>query len=261
MLDFIKLSATGNDFIVIDNMDLVYSAENKALWKKLCERRKNIGADGILLVEPSEKYDFRMRYINSDGGEVGMCGNGGRAISSFYYSNINQSSKSLIFETMNGIYKSEICENKSVKIEMTELSDINKIDINSLYSNKHSLYLNTGVPHCVYNVSDVKSVDVKSVGKNIRENKLFENGTNINFFSVLKENKIVVRTYERGVEDETLSCGTGITAVAIACRSFFKWGSKIDVSTKGGNLSVEFNRNDIFLIGDVDEIFKGSCSI
>ena len=112
MLDFVKISATGNDFIVIDNMDLVYSAENYALWKKLCERKINIGADGILLIEPSEKYDFQMRYINSDGGEVGMCGNGGRAISSFYYYTINNSSKNLVFETMNGIYKSEICGKK-----------------------------------------------------------------------------------------------------------------------------------------------------
>lgn len=261
MLEFIKISATGNDFIVINNMKNTYSAENKLLWETLCERRKNIGADGVLLVESSEKYDFRMRYINSDGGEVGMCGNGGRAISLFYFNHINSSKHNLTFETMNGVYKSEICSDKSVKIQMTELSEVNDINISELFKSEHSLYLNTGVPHCVYHTPDIKTIDVISIGKKVRENKLFSNGTNVNFYSVIKENELSVRTYERGVENETLSCGTGITAVAIACRMFYKWNETIKISTRGGSLSVEFSNNEIYLIGDVDEVFKGTCSI
>ena len=253
------MSATGNDFIVIDNLNLKYSAQDNALWEKLCERRTNIGADGVLLVEPSEKYDFKMRYINADGGEVSMCGNGARAISMFYYAHINNKSTHLTFETLNGVYTSSILGQR-VKLLMSELYDVDKIDISSFFYSENSLYLDTGVPHCVYEVKDVNSINVNEYGRKIRFENVFKNGTNVNFYEILDKNAISIRTYERGVENETLSCGTGITATAFAYRKIHNSSDKIKIQSRGGDLIVEFLDKDIYLIGDVREIFSATYS-
>jgi diaminopimelate epimerase len=203
-----------------------------------------------------------MRYINADGTEVEMCGNGGRAISYYFYHYISDRSKKLQFETMNGVYFSEILEN-DVRLEMSELKELGKKKIDHIFKSKNSLYLNTGVPHCVYETENIQDFDVFQTGREIRNNELFKNGTNVNFFEKIEQNKIFVRTYERGVEDETLSCGTGVTASAIAVARFFDWKNRVDVETKGGNLSVEFSDNfeKIFLGGGVNEVYSGSFSL
>mgnify|MGYP000067468314 CR=1 FL=1 len=259
-LEFKKLSATGNDFIVIDNTNFKVSAENKGLWGKLCARRTGIGADGVLLIEPSEVADFRMRYINADGGEVEMCGNGARAIS-YAYAQLHPEKKELTFQTMNSVYKSDVRQQPAISIEMNELSEKNSIRIDDLEQNKHSLYLNTGVPHCIFDVDDVNSIDVNRAGAAVRYNSRFKNGTNVNFITKRSSTSFEIRTYERGVEDETLSCGTGITAAAIAFREFYTKETEISVISRGGTLNVVFKDESVFLKGLVEHVYSGECII
>ncbi len=259
MLNFVKYSATGNDFIVIDNREKKYSSVNVDLYARLCARRTGVGADGVLFVEPSLINDFTMVYLNSDGHEADMCGNGARAIAHFVAQLIGKTD--LRFETKNGVYFARVSDN-SVCLTMAELYDVNKYDLSD-FGYKHALYLNTGVPHVVLVVDNLEYIPVVSEGRRIRQDKRFPNGTNVNFVQVLSEKTIAVRTYERGVEDETLSCGTGILASAIACRTFFNWNGKITVKTRGGELLVDQieNEKSFNLIGDVDEIYRASTEL
>ncbi len=259
-LDFTKMNATGNDFIVIDNRENIVSATERTLWKKLCLLKSGIGADGVLLLEKSSKADFKMRYINSDGGEVEMCGNGARAITAFANHKLEVKKEIYIFETMNGIYQCGIDPVYGYRLKMTELYDIAKIDLSSLdVENSHSLYLNTGVPHCVFEVNNIREFPVFEKGRAVRYNPLFINGSNANFYEVIKLGHLRVRTYERGVENETLSCGTGVTATAIAAAKKYSWEKEIVIETLGGRLAVLFNKDlsDIYLCGNVDKVFEG----
>ncbi|MBC7540258.1 MAG: diaminopimelate epimerase [Bacteriovorax sp.] len=259
-LDFTKMNATGNDFIVIDNRDQIVSAKNNELWKKLCFLKTGIGADGVLLLEKSTKADFRMRYINADGGEVEMCGNGGRAITAFAHDILIPKKNSYNFETMNGNYECSIDAIHGYRLKMTELYDIDKINLDSLnIKNKHSMYLNTGVPHSVFEVENILEYPVFEHGKSVRYSPIFEKGSNANFFEVMKPNYLRIRTYERGVENETLSCGTGVTAVAIAAAKFYNWSDEIILETLGGRLAVQFNPNfsEVYLCGKVEKVFVG----
>jgi diaminopimelate epimerase len=257
-ISFHKYSATGNDFILIDNRNNILDAVNVDLFKKMAKRRLGIGADGVLLVEKSLQHDFRMRYINADGGEVEMCANGARAIS-FYAHHILKINKENLyqFETMNGLYISNVFESY-VKLKMTELYDINKLNISGLFDSDSNLYLNTGVPHCVFETKNLDNLDIVKIARPIRNNILFQNGTNVNFYKYLSGNQIQVRTYERGVEDETLSCGTGVVAAAFHANKTHLLNDKVSVLTKGGNLTVEFMNQEIFLEGAVDEIYSGN---
>lgn len=254
------MNATGNDFIVIDNRLQVVSAENKELWKKICALKSGIGADGVLLLEKSTISDFKMRYINADGGEVEMCGNGARAITAFAYEILETKKETYHFETMNGIYECSLDSIYGHRLKMTELYDVDKIDLTPLnIENKHSMYLNTGVPHCVFEVQNVLNFPVFEKGKSVRYSPLFIKGTNANFFEVIAPRQLRVRTYERGVENETLSCGTGITATAIAAAKFYQWSDEIVLETPGGRLTVLFNTDfsSVYLCGKVDKIFIG----
>ncbi|MDO9182989.1 MAG: diaminopimelate epimerase [Bacteriovorax sp.] len=261
MINFTKMNATGNDFVVIDNRDQLVNAGDVELWKKLCSLKTGIGADGILLLEKSTKADFKMRYINADGGEVEMCGNGGRAITAFAHEIIKPIKNIYHFETMNGLYECSIDSAYGFRLKMTELYDVDKINLDSLkIPNKNSMYLNTGVPHSVFEVENVQKYPVFENGKNIRYSPLFEKGCNANFYEVVNSKHLRVRTYERGVENETLSCGTGVTATAIAAAKKYNWKDEIVLETLGGTLAVKFNADfsEVFLCGKVEKIFIGS---
>ncbi len=263
-LDFIKMNATGNDFIVIDNRHQVVEAENNLLWKTLCTLKTGIGADGVLLLEKSVKANFRMRYINADGGEVEMCGNGGRAITAFANELLELPQKTYKFETMNGIYECSLDSTYGYRLKMTELYDVGKIQLDSLnIKNHYSLYMNTGVPHSVFEVDHLETYPVYETGKTIRYNSIFEKGSNANFFEKIAPNHLRVRTYERGVENETLSCGTGVTATAIAAAVAYGWLDEIKIETLGGNLAVKFNADfsEVYLCGKVEKVFIGKVFI
>lgn len=262
-IEFTKMNATGNDFIVIDNRNQVVDPGNKILWHELCSLKTGIGADGVLLLEKSSKADFRMRYINADGGEVEMCGNGGRAITAFAHDLLTPKKQTYLFETMNGIYECSVDPKYGFRLKMTELYDVDKIKLDTLkIKSKHSMYMNTGVPHSVFEVENILDYPVFEQGKSVRYNPLFEKGCNANFFEVVSPNHLRIRTYERGVENETLSCGTGVTATAITAAKFYQWKDEVILQTQGGRLAVLFNSNfsDVYLCGEVKTVFTGKFS-
>jgi diaminopimelate epimerase len=264
VLEFTKMNATGNDFVVIDNRDHIVTAENRELWSKLCSLKTGIGADGVLLLENSSKADFKMRYINADGGEVEMCGNGARAITSFAHDILNEKKSTYKFETMNGLYECSTDPIHGFRLKMTELYDVDKIKLDSLHiKNKHQIYMNTGVPHAVFEIENILEYPVFETGKKVRYDSMFAKGTNANFFEVLKPKHLRVRTYERGVENETLSCGTGVTATALAASKFYGWQDEIILETLGGRLAVQFNSDftSVYLCGKVEKVFTGRVSI
>lgn len=265
LIPFFKYIATGNDFIVIDNRAGSYTTGDSELWKNICLPKFGIGADGVLFLENgSNNHDFKMRYINADGGEVEMCGNGARAITAFFHEEITSSKKQFYtFETMNGSYMCQVDEKYGYKLKMTEFYDFDKIDLRDIESElqaKKSLYLNTGVPHCVFEVNNVDSYQVFQHGKLVRHQERFKKGSNANFYEVLKKNHIKVRTYERGVENETLSCGTGVTAAARSAAYFHHWEGGVLVETLGGQLFIDISKdnNEIFLCGPAKKIFSGN---
>ncbi len=252
---FWKISATGNDFILINNLDesLNFSKEEVA---RLCARRTGIGADGLILLNPSESQDFKMKYLNADGGEVEMCGNGTRALTYFYKNITGDSKTEYSFETLNGVYQSEI-QDDYVKVQMTELYDEGKIDLTDFGVGKFSYYLNTGVPHCVFNVENLDNFPIVETGRKIRHDSRFANGVNSNFYEE-KDGLIFIRTYERGVEDETLACGTGVTAVAVALYNSGDRRNKYSCRCVGGDVTIEIkNKDEIYLCGKVEKIYEG----
>ncbi len=259
---FSKYNATGNDFVVIDNRELLYRAEDSLLWNRLCSLKTGIGADGVLLLENSTNVDFKMRYINADGGEVEMCGNGARAITAFAHEVLKLQKTTYHFETMNGVYECSLDKEYGYKLKMTELYDIEKIslkDLETSMQSTQSMYLNTGVPHAVFEVSKLKDYPLFDNGKKVRYDQRFPKGSNANFYEVISKGHIRIRTYERGVENETLSCGTGATATALAAAKFHGWQDSIVLETLGGRLAVKFDKDlrSIYLCGKVEKIFEG----
>nr|BDT29952.1 diaminopimelate epimerase [Bacteriovorax sp. HI3] len=262
-INFTKFNATGNDFVVIDNRDFTYRAEDRSLWARLCSLKTGIGADGVLLLEVSDKVDFKMRYINADGGEVEMCGNGARAITAFAHEVLETKKETYKFETMNGVYECALDPVYGYRLKMTELYDVDKINLHDLDSKlqaKKSLYMNTGVPHAVFEIEKILDYPVFAFGKDVRYDARFPKGSNANFFEVISPKHIRIRTYERGVENETLSCGTGATATALAAARFYGWSDEVVLETLGGRLAVKFSKDlkDIYLCGKVEKIFTGS---
>ncbi|EQC47129.1 diaminopimelate epimerase [Bacteriovorax sp. Seq25_V] len=259
MIKFTKYSATGNDFIMIDNRDGVVLTNERDLWQGLCKRGLSVGADGVIFVENSEKYHFHMKYLNADGGEVAMCGNGSRAISHFF-AKLNDLGKcELEFSTLNSHYKS-VVDHDFVWVEMNEYYDVDLINLDGQFDQivrKAHYYSNTGVPHTCFLVDDVNALDVVSLGRKVRLDPMFNEGVNVNFISK-KGRDYLVRTYERGVENETLSCGTGITACAR-----FLWGKnleKIDeikFISRGGDVTIKREQEKVFLGGEVKRIYEG----
>lgn len=250
---FYKYQGTGNDFIIIDNRHLIFPKNNTKLIAHLCDRKFGIGADGLLLLEDNTSVDFTMHYFNSDGKLGSMCGNGGRCIVHFARF-LNIIEKEAIFEAIDGIHTATI-DNNSISLSM---NNVETVKISGSYS-----YVNTGSPHHIEMVTDLEKTDVVVLGRNIRRSLYGDSGSNINFVQQIKDDCFAVRTYERGVEDETLSCGTGVTAVALAMYELGRTHSTlVQLRTLGGELSVSFVKTDfgyeaIKLIGPALQVFKG----
>ncbi|MBO3098511.1 diaminopimelate epimerase [Gelidibacter pelagius] len=254
---FYKYQGTGNDFVMIDNRHLSFDKKDTKLIKFLCDRRFGIGADGLILLENHDALDFKMVYFNSDGNESSMCGNGGRCIVAFAkFLGIIEDCTS--FEAIDGLHHAEIVKN-SVRLQMQDVSHLEKFESH--------VFLNTGSPHHVQMEADLAQLDIKKVGSKIRYGAPYnKDGSNVNFVSKISDDVFSVRTYERGVEDETLSCGTGVTAVALAMNYIGETEKNlITLNVEGGTLQVSFDKDgqgykNIWLIGPAVQVFKGDVS-
>ena len=258
-LTFYKYQGTGNDFVMIDNRTNTFPKNNTKLVAFLCDRKFGIGADGLILLENHEKYDFKMVYYNSDGNESSMCGNGGRCLVAFA-KQLEVIKDKAEFEAIDGYHFASVDKNDIVSLQM---KDVLEIDVRENYS-----FLNTGSPHHVEVVEDLENLAIKEIGSKIRYSDLYgKEGSNVNFVKQIDSDKFAVRTYERGVEDETLSCGTGVTAVAIAMYTNHKTKSNnIKLKVEGGDLEVSFIEQDgkftdVFLIGPAKFVFDGEIEI
>ncbi len=268
-IPFMKLSGAGNDFVIINNLNnIVDSADTqfKNFVSKVCQRRMSVGADGVLLAEDSDDVDFRMRYFNADGGEVETCGNGARCISKFAFLHGIVSEK-MRFLTNAGIYEAEVVGD-NVKVGMSDPTDI-RINVPlKLDDGKHIVgFANTGVPHVVFFVEDLKDTDVFDMGQQTRYHNDFKpEGTNANFIHIHSEELLEIRTYERGVENETLACGTGSIASAIVSAVLGRVQSPVSVKTASGVvLKIHFDlengtAKNVFLEGDARVIFAGELT-
>nr|WP_314474687.1 diaminopimelate epimerase [uncultured Capnocytophaga sp.] len=256
MMNFYKYQGTGNDFVMIDNREENFPKNNKILIAQLCHRRFGIGADGLILLENDPQYDFRMVYYNSDGRESTMCGNGGRCVVAFA-KQLGIIEHKTLFIAVDGEHRATIEGDNYVRLQMKNVTEVEE--------HKGYVFLNTGSPHHVQWVKEVDTVDVKDEGATIRYGKLYatQGGSNVNFVSK-GENGFKVRTYERGVEDETYSCGTGVTAVAIALYHTKQTENQsITLHTRGGDLQVSFDRvgegyENIYLSGSAQFVFEGT---
>lgn len=258
-LKFFKYQGTGNDFVMIDQREEQFlTREDRVTIEHLCDRRFGIGADGLILLQEREGYDFEMIYFNSDGRESSMCGNGGRCIVAFA-EQLGVIEDRAHFLAIDGEHEAIIRKDGWVELKMT---DVLNVEAGADY-----FYLNTGSPHYIKFVEDVNKVNVFEQGRAIRYNDRFKNeGTNVNFVQPT-ETGITVATYERGVEDETLSCGTGVTAAAIA--HYLKSEAKptrVPIQVKGGRLEVRFEPNgegfhNIWLCGPAELVFEGEIRI
>ncbi|MCM8816057.1 MAG: diaminopimelate epimerase [Candidatus Omnitrophica bacterium] len=256
-----KISGSGNDFVLFNN--LAGKIKNrKDLAITVCRYKYGIGADGAIFLEKSKKADYRMRIFNPDGSEAEMCGNGLRCLVRFIYEQKISRKKSFLIETRAGIYKTKL-EYPDVSISMFLLKEPEfnvEIDINGEVVNTH--LLNTGVPHAVILVEDIEKIDVKKYGTMIRYHKAFQPaGTNVDWLQVIDRHHGKVRTYERGVEDETLACGTGIVASVLCGAMLEKFLSPVEIIARSGEkLSVSFSSDlsEIFFKGRTKVIFEGN---
>ncbi len=256
-ISFSKYQGTGNDFVVLDNRVGEYDGLTLEQVAFLCDRKFGIGSDGLMMLENEDGYDFKMRYYNADGHEGSMCGNGGRCLVQFAHDKgiVKQAYQ---FTASDGPHEAIILDNGWIKLKMQ--------DVNGIQKNGSDSILNTGSPHFIQYVDAVKDIDVFQKGRSIRYNELFkEAGINVNFVERVGEG-IKIRTYERGVENETLSCGTGATAAALA--SSEKLGPQLtNVEVEGGALQIAFDRvgeqefNNIWLIGPAQFVYSGTIEI
>jgi len=267
MLCFTKMNGAGNDFVLIDNRlgDLRLAAEQIS---RICDRHRGIGADGVLVLERAANgADFRMRYYNADGGEVEMCGNGARCFAR-YASRVAGPAEKLTFETPAGVIGATL-QGELVCLNMSEPKDL-QLGITIPLPDRQipAHFVNSGVPHVVVPVEDLENVDVRGIGSAVRHHELFApKGTNVNFLKQREGRKISIRTYERGVEDETLACGTGVVASALVFAALQKSEGPIDVLVRGGNeLHVAFERagdqfKNVTLTGPADFVFEGTIDL
>lgn len=251
-LTFYKYQGTGNDFVMLDNRNLLFPKEDVKLVSFLCDRRFGIGADGLILLEDDATHDFKMVYYNSDGNPSTMCGNGGRCLVAFAQQ-LGIITDSASFTAVDGLHTATI-ENDIVSLQMNNVLEV--------FEKPNSFFLDTGSPHHVQLVKNLKDLDVDAEGGKLRYGLYGAAGSNINFVEQSSPNAFAVRTYERGVEGETLSCGTGVTAVALAMHHSNKTTSnEVTIHAEGGDLSVRFDYNegykDVHLVGHAKFVFKG----
>ena len=264
-MKFTKSVATGNDFAIIDNRRGVLKNDLAQFAKKLCDRFYGAGADGLLLVEKSETADFKMRIFNSDGSEAEMCGNGSRCIALYAYAK-KIALANMKIETMAGILNANV-EGENVKVKLTDPKDIQWNLCLMIHECPYKVSLaNTGVPHVIHFVDDLEAVEVKKLGPKMRYHEEFSpHGANVDFVKITdkSKNKIAVRTYERGVEDETLACGTGAVASAIISAEAEKLVSPVTVETRSGEvLKVYFELSgghfkNVYLEGKAKLVYEG----
>ncbi len=256
-IKFVKYQGAGNDFVIIDNRigNILLTIEQIHF---LCDRRFGIGADGLMLLNNLDNFDFEMVYYNADGALGSMCGNGGRCITQFAY-DLGILKENYLFSASDGPHNAFIGKNNWIHLKMKNVNDITIID--------DGFVLDTGSPHYIKKEEDVTKIDVVLKGRAIRYNNEFKDkGINVNFVQV-EHNKIFVRTYERGVEDETLSCGTGVTASALVFAHNSNGFNRVEVQTKGGHLAVEFDKTgnnqfeNIWLCGPASFVYNGSIEL
>lgn len=258
-IQFYKYQGTGNDFIILDNRTGIYSDLTNEQVKLLCDRRFGIGGDGLMLLNIREGYDFEMIYYNADGREGSMCGNGGRCLVKFAY-DVGIRNELYHFLATDGDHDAEIDADGIVSLKMK--------DVQGIKVSHGDFILDTGSPHYVKIISDVMEYDVYKKGKEIRYSPPFaEQGINVNYVEQTDDDEIIVRTYERGVEAETYSCGTGVTAAALVCYHNENGFNDVTVRTRGGKLSVEYDRIDedhyenIWLCGPAEKVFAGTIQM
>lgn len=252
---FYKYQGTGNDFVMIDNRLQTFCKKDAKQIAFLCDRRFGIGADGLILLENHPDFDFKMVYYNADGNESSMCGNGGRCLVAFA-KQLGVISENAVFEAIDGIHHATII-NDVVRLQMQDVSTIEK--------HVNHVFLNTGSPHHVQFEENIEDFDIKTKGATIRYGDPYnEVGSNVNFVKKVSHQVFAVRTYERGVEDETLSCGTGVTAVALAMHALNETGENlITLQVQGGELQVSFDvengaYKNIWLIGPATFVYQGT---
>ena len=256
-LTFYKFQGTGNDFVMVDNRQNIFDKENTERIAFLCDRRFGIGADGLILLENEKDLDFKMVYFNSDGNESTMCGNGGRCLVAFA-KHLGIIKDSASFNAIDGLHKASI-KDGLVSLQMKDVEEIKE--------KPNAVFLDTGSPHHVQMVTGLEDYQVKKEGARLRYGVYGEKGSNINFVEQIDATSFSVRTYERGVEDETLSCGTGVTAAAIAMHKTGKTtNSEVFIKSLGGDLNIKFEVNDkvysnVFLTGPAKFVFKGEIDV
>ncbi|WP_024481359.1 diaminopimelate epimerase [Cellulophaga baltica] len=256
-LTFYKFQGTGNDFVMVDNRQNIFDKENTERIAFLCDRRFGIGADGLILLENEKDLDFKMVYFNSDGNESTMCGNGGRCLVAFA-KHLGIIKDSASFNAIDGLHKASIKEGL-VSLQMKDVEEIKE--------KPNAVFLDTGSPHHVQMVTGLEDYQVKKEGARLRYGVYGEKGSNINFVEQIDATSFSVRTYERGVEDETLSCGTGVTAAAIAMHKTGKTtNSEVFIKALGGDLNIKFEVSDkvysnVFLTGPAKFVFKGEIDV
>lgn len=251
-MDFFKYQGTGNDFVMIDNREMQFD-DTQANIARICHRRFGVGADGLILIENAEGYDFRMKYYNADGAEGSMCGNGGRCAVQFA-ADLGIFEGQARFLAVDGEHHSKT-EHGQVFLHM--------IDVAKVEEEEDGYFLNTGSPHLVIFNDNIDALDVKSLGSALRYSNHWKSrgGVNVNFVQVIDAGSLKVRTYERGVEDETYSCGTGVTAAAIVSHLQKSAATSLSIQTLGGELKVSFqpglNISGIVLSGPANRVFRG----
>ncbi|GAL01177.1 diaminopimelate epimerase [Nonlabens ulvanivorans] len=254
-IQFYKYQGTGNDFVMIDNRDQLFSKNDTKFIELLCDRKFGIGADGLILLENHPTADFKMVYFNADGQESTMCGNGGRCLVRFAQF-LEIIKDTTTFEAIDGLHHARVVDDISISLQMSDVTDMR---LENSY-----VFTDTGSPHHVQLTENLTELDVYKEGKYLRDNVYGKAGANINFVQLQDNNTFKVRTYERGVEDETLSCGTGVTAVAIAMHKTNHTASnEVTLETPGGVLKVSFEACDtgyenIWLTGPALQVFKGT---
>jgi len=258
-LTFFKYQGTGNDFVILDNRKKQVSQLTMEQIKNICDRRFGIGADGLMLLDEKEGYDFEMIYYNADGNESSMCGNGGRCLVMFAH-HVGIHKSMYHFWATDGEHFAEIESDHTIRLKMKDVTNVEQ--------HNSWMVLDTGSPHYVKMVPDAVVINVFEEGREIRYSEEYkQNGINVNFVETLGNDTIFVRTYERGVENETLSCGTGVTAAALMSAHNDNGFNRVEVKTPGGHLSVEFSKTDddhfenIWLCGPAEMVFKGEVAI
>lgn len=255
--EFYKYQGTGNDFIIIDNRANNIKKDTKTI-QQLCHRKFGIGADGLMFLESHDTHDFYMQYYNADGQESSMCGNGGRCLVHFAHF-MGACEEHTTFMATDGLHRANVLDDGRVTLQMVDVSDY---QIHDNYT-----FINTGSPHHVTLIQGIADYDVYHKGKQIRNDIYGAAGANVNFVELIDEDTANVRTYERGVEDETLSCGTGVTAVALSLHATRKTtNTKMSLHTPGGILEVQFKPagqgyTNIWLTGPATQVFKGIVSL